>query len=400
MEPRRRSHETYIRAHLTALEGAIRKWPQLMHILVGARQTGKSTAAEQLAARWTGPVVSASADAPDPPGAEWISHHWNLARKTAKKRTVLLIIDEVQKIRGWSDAVKALWEEDRRKRRSLRVLLLGSSSLLIQKNIRETLAGRFALHRSPHWSFRECREAFGWDLDRWIHFGGYPGTVRMLRDQPFWRAYVSESLMESAIARDVLALGQVSKPALLRNLFGVACAFPAQIVSYNEMLGTLQDAGNTVTLSHYLHVLGECFLISGLEKHAAAVRSKGSSPKIVVWNNALISAHAGLSFKDSRADCGWWGRLVENAVGAHLLNHLSRATHSITYWRERDDEVDYIVSLGRKRWAIEVKSGRSMRPRGLGAFQKLFPGTTPVIIGSGGMDLEEFFLSDPRTFFA
>lgn len=387
------------RKSAVALDALIRRRDEVLHILVGARQTGKSTAARQIAERWRGPVLEASADLPSPPGPEWIHAHWEQARGVAGRSTVLLILDEILKVPRWSEVTKGLWDEDRRKGRKIRVLLLGSSSLLIQKDLRESLAGRFILHRSPHWSYEECRDAFGWKLDQWLYFGGYPGTAKMIKDQPLWRAYVAESLIESAIARDVLSLGQVAKPALLRNLFGVAAGYPAQILSYNKLLGTLQDAGNTVTIAHYLRVLHECFLISGLERVSSQIRMKGSSPKIVLWNSALVSALSGLSFQEARKNTAWWGRIVENAVGAHLLNHLSMSTHTIGYWRDRDDEVDYVVTLGRKRWAIEVKSGTPAKPAGLGRFLKKFDGATPMIIGPGGMDLEKFFLENPARLF-
>ena len=369
-----------------------------VHVLVGARQTGKSTAARQIAARWRGPVVLASADRARPPGSEWIETHWSRARRAVVGRrgpTVLLVLDEAQKVRGWSEAVKALWEEDRLAGARVRALLLGSSALLVQQGLTESLAGRFLLHRCPHWSFTECEAAFGWNLDRWLFFGGYPGAAGLIRDEEAWRSYVADSLVETAIARDVLALQPVTKPALLRQLFGLAADHPAEILSYTKMVGTLHDAGNTVTLAHYLRLLDACFLVSGLERTSAGVRSRGSTPKIVLWNNALTNALGGMTFREARDQPDAWGRIVENAYGAHLLNHLPRPRFRVEYWRERNFEVDYVVTAGRKRVALEVKSGRPERPLGLEAFQRRFPSARAMLIGSGGIPLDEAFRDDP-----
>jgi predicted AAA+ superfamily ATPase len=371
--------------------------PPLLQILVGARQVGKTTAAHQVSERWEGPVRYAAADLALPPGPEWIDTQWHLARRAAKGGTSLLVLDEVQKVRGWSETVKARWDEDRRADLPVRVLLLGSSSLLLARGTTESLAGRFFLHRAPHWTWPECREAFGWDLDRWVYFGGYPGAAALVEDELAWRAYVSDSLVETVLSRDVLALHTVRKPALLRHLFLLAARFPAQILSYTKMLGQLTDAGNTTTLAHYLRLLETAFLVSGLERFSGGrARSRGSSPKLVLWNNALVNALDLPSFEQVRSDPARWGRIVENAVGAHLLNHLGHLPFEVTYWRHRDREVDYVVEAGGTLWAIEVKSGRPARPRGLSDFLRRQPGACSLIVGTGGIPLEEFFEADPR----
>ena len=377
----------------------IQQGPPLLHVLVGARQVGKTTAAVQAVEKLNLPQVFAAADTPLPPGPEWVESQWARARSEAEAtgRSVLLVLDEIQKVRGWSEQVKRLWDEDRRQNRLLHVMLLGSSSLLLQHGISESLAGRFFLHRCPHWSWQECREAFGWDLDRWIYFGGYPGAAP-LADRPVdWRQYVADSLVETVLSRDVLQLQTVAKPALLRHLFALSACFPAQVLSYNKMLGQLQDAGNTTTLAHYLKLLETAFLVSGLELFSRGQRRKrGSSPKLVLWNQALINALSHRPFGEARADAAWWGRLVENAVGAHLLNHLPPVEWGVTYWRRGNVEVDYVVERGRAVWALEVKSGRGGRVSGLSEFRSTYPAARTLVVGSDGIPLDEFLGSDPR----
>ncbi len=375
--------------------------PALLQILVGPRQVGKTTAAHSVIRRWQGPSRYAEADLPLPPGPEWIHTHWTAARGLSEAGKALLVLDEVQKVAGWGEAVKALWDADRASGSGPFVLLLGSSSLLLSRGTSESLAGRFFLHRCPHWSFDECRRAFGWNLDGWLFFGGYPGPVPLIEEQPAWRAHVTDALVETVLARDVLAMHTVGKPALLRNLFLLSARFPAQILSYNKMLGQLLDAGNTTTLAHYLKLLETAYLISGLERYSpGGARSRSSSPKLVLWNNALVTALQTRSLEQCRADPAFWGRLVENAVGAHLLCHLQGLPYEVMYWREKNDEVDYVVRAGDETWALEVKSGRPGRRAGAAAFLRRCPGARVLLVGEGGLELEEFFSQDPQRLFA
>lgn len=391
----------YQRPLVAAIDKALAADLPFLHIITGPRQVGKTTAALQVMRSWAGETVFAAADAPLPPGPDWIHAQWELARaKRGSGRRVLLVLDEVQKVTGWSETVKLLWDEERRNASGLKVLLLGSSGLLIQKGMSESLAGRFLAYRCGHWGFAEMREAFGWDLEEWVYFGGYPGAAALKDDDAAWRRYITDSLIETVLSRDVLQLATVAKPALLRHLFGLAVSHPAQVLSYNKMLGQLQDAGNTTTLAHYLQLLGAAFLVGGLELYAAGRgRKRAGSPKLLFWNNALVTAYLGQGFQETRRDHAWWGRLVENAAGAHLLNGLDPATHQTYYWRDGDDEVDYVVRTPRSLWAIEVKSGAAGPRRGLAAFRKRYPDARPFIVGAGGMGLEEFFLADPARLF-
>lgn len=370
--------------------------PDLLQIITGPRQVGKTTLARTVADRFAGPVHYHAADLPLPPGPEWIERHWQRARADSERTPALLVLDEVQKVRGWSEIVKALWDEDRARGRALKVILLGSSALLLQQGSAESLAGRFFLHRCLHWTLGECQQAFGHSLEQYVFFGCYPAAAPLVDDERAWRAYVTDSLIETVLARDVLGMQSVAKPTLLRHLFALSARFPAQMLSYTKMLGQLTDAGNTTTLAHYLRLLESGFLLSGLERYSAGqARSRGSSPKLVCWSNALVSALNPVGFDQARQDPTWWGRLVESAVGAHLVNHLQALPHEVTYWRHRNDEVDFVTRVGRRVVGIEVKSGRADRLRGLTAFKKTYPGADVLVVGRGGMALEEFLLGDP-----
>ncbi len=390
----------YQRSVVTAIQHGLAQAVPLIQLVTGPRQVGKTTAVRQLGEAWDGPVHYASADAPRPVGAEWIGAQWQLARQSSTKAPPLLVLDEVQKINGWSEVIKQRWDEDRASKRSIKVIVLGSSALMLSKGATESLAGRFLLHYCPHWSFSECQQAFGWTLEQWIFYGGYPGAASMIHDYPLWRAYITDSLIEAVLARDVMALHTIHKPSLLRSAFLLATQLPAQIMAYNKMLGQLQDAGNTTTLAHYIQLLERAFLLSGLQLfRKGATRQRASSPKLVLWNNALINAASLRPYDRARQDTAWWGRLVENAVGAHLLNHLSKLPYWIGYWRKGNHEVDFVVTTGQTTWAIEVKSGRDKPAGGIAAFVTHYPKAQPILIGTGGLSLDQFFACNPETFF-
>jgi predicted AAA+ superfamily ATPase len=307
----------------------------------------------------------------------------------------LLVLDEVQKIPGWSEVIKRLWDEDTMAGRSVKVVLLGSSPLLLQTGLTESLAGRFEVTYVPHWSFGEVQEAFGWDLDRYLFFGAYPGAATLVRNQQRWRRYIIDSLIETTLSRDILLMTRIDKPALLRQLFLLGCQFSGQILSYNKMLGQLQDAGNTTTLAHYLELLAGAGLIKGLPKFSGnLVRQRAASPKFQVLNTALMTAMLNVGFAATRKDRELWGRLVETAVGAHLVNGSMGTTTDVFYWRDRGKEVDFVVRRGKKLTAIEVKSGRRRDDLpGLKVFGNGYPSAKKILVGGDGIPVEEFLLT-------
>jgi len=366
--------------------------PRRLQIVIGPRQVGKTTAARQAAARSECPCHYASADEALPPGPEWIEAQWSAALRLAAhcEAPAWLILDEIQKVRGWSEEVKRLWDADTTEK--IQPLLLGSSALLLQKGLSESLAGRFFLHRCSHWSWPEMRAAFGWDLETWLVFGGYPGAANYIGDPELWMRYISDSLIDTTLSRDILQLETVAKPALLRHLFGLAAHYPSQVLSFNKMLGQLVDAGNTTTLSHYLQLLGQAFLITGLSAYSGGeVRRRASSPKLIVQNNALVTASNPRAFAMKNTDAAWRGRLVENAVGAVLLQEYTSSTTNLYYWRDGMLEADFVLADGPQLFGIEVKSGRPDKISGLAAFKKKYPKANPLIIGASGIPLETFF---------
>ena len=385
---------TFERSLAPLLVSELEKKQSVFQVLIGPRQVGKTTIARQVMDKLPFPFIYASADNPLPPGPEWIETQWRRAEVEADRSggVVLLVLDEVQKVHGWSEVLKSRWDASIHTARDIRLLVLGSSALLIQAGLSESLAGRFFLHRCSHWTFQECVDAFGWDLPHWLYFGGYPGAAVFCNDESKWKRYVTDSLIETVLARDVLQLQKITKPTLLRHLFALAATFPAQILSYNKMLGQLQDVGNTTTIAHYLRMLETAFLVSGLELFSrGSARKRGSSPKLLIWNNALVNALSNRSFDESIADASWWGRLVENAVGRYLLNMLSSADYTITYWRYKDREVDFVITRGAKLWAVEVKSGRGGKTPGLESFRARYQDARILVVGDQGVPLQEFF---------
>jgi predicted AAA+ superfamily ATPase len=390
------------RSLLTTLLSRLQEQRRFIQVLAGPRQVGKTTLAHQAIDAFSGPTHYASADEPTLQGQLWIEQQWDIARLSGQGGTgALLILDEVQKLPGWSEVVKRLWDEDSRDQTPLKVVLLGSAPLLVQHGLSESLAGRFEIIPVPHWSFQEMQLAFGWNVEQFIYFGGYPGAAPLISDEKRWARYIIDSLIETTISRDVLLMSRVDKPALLRRLFQLGCIYSSQVLSYQKMMGQLQDAGNTTTLAHYLELLTGAGMLTGLPKFAGQkVRQRASSPKFQALNTALISAQIGRTFAQVRQDHDLWGRLVESAIGAHLLNSTQDARIDIFYWRERDKEVDFVLAAGEQLTALEVKSsGHKERLPGLEAFAKSFNVQRKLLIGGRGIPLDEF-LSAPAAHWA
>ncbi|MGH7775294.1 MAG: ATP-binding protein [Candidatus Binatia bacterium] len=371
---------------------------RFIQVLAGPRQAGKTVLARQIMEEINLPSHYASADEPTLRDRAWIEQQWEVARLQIDSRRgakeALLILDEVQKVPHWSEVVKRLWDEDTAAKRSLMVLVLGSAPLLIQKGLTESLAGRFEIIPATHWSYGEMRDAFGWKLEQYIYFGGYPGAAELIEDEARWRRYIIDSLIETTISRDILLLTRVDKPALLRRLFQLGCDYSGQVVSYQKMLGQLQDAGNTITLAHYLNLLAGAGMVMGLPKYSGGrARQRGSSPKLQVMNTALMSAPSSFSFEEARKERDFWGRLAESAVGAHLVNSRRGTNAEISYWRERNREVDFVLTSVRSIVAIEVKSGRAKESlAGMEALSKEFRVKRKLLVGGDGIPVEEFLL--------
>ena len=379
----------------TTLAARLAEPRRFIQVVAGPRQVGKTTLVQQVTDALRVPVRSASADEPTLKGTDWIAQQWDAARlSTNGMNGAVLVLDEIQKIPGWSDTVKRLWDEDTRAKRPLHVVLLGSAPLLIAQGLADSLAGRFETIPLAHWSFAEMHGAFGYTLNEYLFYGGYPGAAPLIGEPTRWARYVADSLIETSISRDVLLLTRVDKPALLRRLFELACRYSGQILSYTKMLGQLQDAGNTTTLAHYLDLLAGAGMVCGLPKYAGDVaRSRGSSPKLQVLNTALMTVTSGVTLKEARADREFWGRLVESAVGAHLTNAAMRGECTVHYWRDRNHEVDFVVQAGRTLTAIEVKSGRApLAHAGTAAFSQAFHPTRTLMVGGDGIALEEFLM--------
>jgi len=369
----------------------------LIQVVTGPRQVGKTTALLQIIEKWDGPTLYASADNPAPPGPDWIEQAWRSAELKAEKQgQVLLVLDEVQKVRGWDETIKYFWDKARYSSKPIRLILCGSSSLQIQNGLTESLAGRFELLRMAHWSFSEMRNCFGWDLNTYLFYGGYPGAAPLIHDWQRWADYIQQSLVEAAIGKDILLLNRVEKPALLRQLYALSCDYAGQIVSYQKLTGQLQDAGNTTTLAHYQRLLEGAFLIWGIPKwHGSKLRTRASSPKWQPRNTALVTSQYGLSLNYWRQDAKRWGRLVEIGIGTHIINQAEEAGINVYYWRERNKEVDFILSSKGRIAAVEVKSGIFEKPHsGLQIFGKRWPAAKTWLVGPGGIELEDFLRSD------
>ncbi len=406
--------QPYQRKEVSILLQRLAEAPRTLMMIAGPRQVGKTTAVRNALQQfprnryrflaidqpdddYLDPSASFHSDTIEQDAgrrdAAWLVRQWQRARNAANQadETYILVLDEIQKIPRWSEVVKGLWDADRAAQLPLHVVLLGSSPLLMQKGMTESLLGRCEMISLTHWSLLEMVDAFGVDLDEYIYFGGYPGSNSLIREETRWRAYVRDSLIQPSIAIDILQMTRVDKPALLKQLFQLGCAYSGQLLSYTKMLGQLQDAGNTVTLAHYINLLGDAGLLVGLQKYAGQEhRRRASIPKLNVLNTSLMAVASGYTKLEAKADRSYWGRIVESAIGAHLHN-TGQPDCNLFYWRDGAHEVDFVLERGNKLCAIEVKSGASSgHIPGLNIFEQNFGKCQKLLVGEGGIGIAEF----------
>ena len=391
------------RPYLKSVKARIEEPRKFIQVILGPRQVGKTTMVTQLLTQLTTLNLYESADTISATNSTWLMQVWESARlrlKASGTTEFLLVIDEIQKIENWSEVVKQQWDKDTRENINIKVILLGSSRLLIQKGLTESLAGRFETLYLGHWSYLEMQEAFGWSIEQYVYFGGYPGSAILINNEGRWKGYIKDSLIETSISKDILMLTRVDKPALLKRLFELGCLYSGQVLSYTKIIGQLQDAGNTTTLANYLKLLSDCGLLAGLDKYAGdIIRKRGSSPKFQVYNNALITSQADDTYEKAIINPKLWGRLVESSVGTHLISHSISERYNLYYWREGNYEVDFILEKGNKVIGLEVKSGMKADNAGMGIFAEKFHPEKVLLVGTGGIPYNEFLKINPKELF-
>lgn len=391
------------RPYLKLIKPRIEEPRKFIQVILGPRQVGKTTMITQLLSQLSIPNLYESADAISATNSVWLMQVWESARlrlKASGASEFLIVIDEIQKIDNWSEIVKQQWDKDTRENINIKVILLGSSRLLIQKGLTESLAGRFETLYLGHWSYTEMQEAFGWNIQQYVYFGGYPGSATLINDDERWKNYIKDSLIETSISKDILMLTRVDKPALLKRLFELGCLYSGQILSYTKIIGQLQDAGNTTTLANYLKLLSDCGLLGGLDKYAGdIIRKRGSSPKLQVYNNALITSQSNDTYEKAIINPELWGRLVESSVGVHLINYTISERFNLYYWRDGNYEVDFILEKGDEVIGLEVKSGMRAENAGMKVFAERFNPKKVLLVGAGGIPYDEFLKINPKELF-
>ena len=408
----------YKRSEYQVITDRMKEPRNFIQVVMGARQIGKSTVVKQVLQDLDMPYQFFSADNVPATNSAWISDCWAAVRSLKESRgweSVILVIDEIQKIANWSEVVKKEWDDDTFHDRDIKVLLLGSSRVLLEKGLSESLAGRFEEIRMSHWSYQEMKECFGFSLEQYMFYGGYPGAATLIGDEGRFSQYIQLAIIEATINKDILMDTPISKPALLRQTFELGAAYSGELLSLNKMLGSLQDAGNTVTLAMlgslqdagntvtlagYINLLDESGLLCGLQKFSMDMaRRRASIPKLQVYNNALKMVYSPLTFEQAILNRKSWGRIFESGIGAYLVSQAFVHRFEVFYWRERDAEVDFVLRKKGSVVAIEVKSNAEKRTDGLDKFRKLFNPQSAFIVGDGGINAEDFLSMDVRKLF-
>lgn len=395
--------DMYKKAEYQIIKSRIEEPRHFIQVVMGARQVGKSTVVKQVLKELDIPWRFFSADDVPATDRAWISDCWAAVRSLMKSNgwdSAVLVIDEIQKVANWSEAVKKEWDDDSFNDRDIRVLLLGSSRVMLEKGLSESLGGRFEEIRMSHWSYAEMKECFGTSLDEYVFYGGYPGAASLLDDEERFQRYIQSAIIDATINKDILMDTPIGKPALLKQSFELGAAYSGELLSLNKMLGSLQDAGNTATLSGYIELLGQSCLLCGLQKYSVDMaRRKASIPKFQVYNNALKTVYSPLTFNQAIIDRKAWGRIFESAVGAYIVSQAFIHRFDVFYWRERNDEVDFILRKKQSVVAVEVKSNAEKRTDGLDRFRQMFKPDAAFIVGDGGISPEEFLSMDLNKLF-
>ena len=388
----------YKRAEYQLIKDRLNEPRKFIQVLTGPRQVGKSTVVKQVLNDLDAPYQLFSADNVPASNREWISDCWTTARSLLEVKgyaSMILVLDEIQKIPNWSEAVKKEWDDDTFKDRNIKVLLLGSSRVLLERGLSESLAGRFEEIRMGHWSYREMRDCFGLSIHQFLYYGGYPGAAPLISDEERYQQYIHSSIIDATINKDIMMDTPIGKPALLRQTFELGAAYSGQELSLNKMLGSLNDAGNTSTLAGYINLLDESGLLIGLQKFSIdKARRRASAPKFQVYNNALKTAFSPLTFEQAILDRSAWGHIFESGIGAYLVNQAFVHRFELFYWRDGNNEVDFVIRKKGQTVAIEVKSNAVKNTSGLSLFKKKFTPHAAFIVGEGGIAAEDFLTMD------
>lgn len=393
----------YKKIEYNTIKNRLEEPRKFIQVVMGPRQVGKSTVVKQVLQELNAPYQFFSADNVPATNSSWVSNCWAAVRSLKENKgyeSIVLVIDEVQKIANWSEVVKKEWDDDTFYDRNIKVLLLGSSRVLLEKGLSESLGGRFEEIRITHWSYSEMRDCFGFNLDQYLFYGGYPGAASLIGDDERYMQYVQSAIVDATINKDILMDTPVGKPALLRQTFELGAAYSGQLLSLTKMLGELQDAGNTTTLAGYVNLLNESGMLNGLRKYSIDMARRNSSiPKFQVYNNALKTIYSPHSFEQAILDRKAWGHIFESGVGAYIISQAFVHRFEVFYWRERDAEVDFVLRKKGSVVAIEVKSNAEKKTAGLDLFKKNFKPHTVVLVGDGGLSAEEFLSMDLRKIF-
>lgn len=393
----------YKRSEYLIIKNRLEEPRKFIQVVMGPRQVGKSTVVKQVLQDLDAPWQFYSADNVPASNSAWISNCWAAVRSLKESKgyeSIVLVIDEIQKIENWSEVVKKEWDDDAFYDRDIKVLLLGSSRVLLEKGLSESLNGRFEEIRMSHWTYSEMRDCFGVSLDQYLFFGGYPGAASLIGDVERYQQYIQSAIVEATINKDILMDTPIGKPALLRQTFELGAAYSGQLLSLTKMLGALQDAGNTTTLAGYVRLLDEAGMLSGLQKYSIDMaRRKSSIPKFQVYNNALKTIYSPNTFEQSMMDRKVWGHIFESGIGAYIISQAFVHRFEVFYWRERNDEVDFVLRKKGSVIAIEVKGNAEKNTTGLETFKKLFKPQTALVVGDGGIRADEFLSMDIKRLF-
>lgn len=319
--------------------------------ILGPRQIGKTTLAQQIAARTKPSPVYLDLENPidlaklDDPGQYFQTH-----------TDRLIILDEIQRIPGLFQVLRGVIDRRRRAgQQAGQFLMLGSASRDLLKQSSESLAGRIA--------YKELTGLTVFEINRtnqetlWLR-GGFPDSVLARDDSASmrWRMNFISTYLE----RDVPQLGPRIPAVTLRRLWTMLAHNQGEQVNVSKLASGLDVSVPTVT--RYIELLEDLLLVRTLRPWAGNIKKRlVKAPKVYIRDSGIAHALLHLTTRDDVlghpvAGASWEGFALEN-----ILSVLPEGATSWFYRTAAGAEIDLVIEQGvRQRVAIEIK--RSLAP--------------------------------------
>ncbi len=344
-------------------------------LLLGPRQTGKTTLVKKIMTGYSGGAIYLNAD--EPFDRQRLTDVSSAQLRQLIGNNQLVVIDEAQRVPNIGLTLKLLVDQLPEKQ----VLATGSSSLDLANSIHEPLTGRlFVFHLFPvswqEWATHTGALEANRALEQRLLYGSYPDVVNNPGDE----TAMLSSIAAGYLYKDIFSFGNIRRPEVLEKLLQALALQVGNEVSYNELANLLKV--NKDTVSNYIDMLEKSFIVFRLPPLSRNLRKEiASSRKVYFYDtgirNMLINNFNPLSI---RQDVGalWENYLISERIKRNLYAmHL----HSAYFWRTHDgQEIDYVEDAQGQLSAFEFKWNTARDAKMPRAFADAYPGAIWSVI--------------------